>query len=756
MQRRKRSAALFLVAALMTVMFAGCGGSKDGKELSGPTDETKLKAEGAGRFLESEVELPKEVNQILSLRMLDDGTLAMVGRNQSEKRYYVLKSRDLGEKWEKQEITGTSGQFLFRAAIAPDGAVVLIAYAKDGTVKGKSVNPKGKIKNISFRLPGTDRDGQVNQMAFDAAGNLFISDVSGSLLSVSLADGTCRTVDTKGVRVEYFYVAGNIITAVHSDGIMLFDTETKKGLGAESVLDDIVKSDKKLAWVNSDAGTPLIFSGGAEPGRFVYTNEDGIYHFKRGGSVAERLVDGSLTSLSGGNILFLAQTFVDEKHIMLAVSDEEQDRLLLYSYDENASSVPKQELTIYALDESNVLRKAVTAYHKKHPDVYVKLEIGMKGNDGVTLEDALSVLNTNILAKKGPDVLILDGMPVESYIEKGVLADLSDVVEQVDKEEGIFANIREGSKKNGKIYAMPVRILLPVAEGDAKVVEAAGSLEKLAKHAASLGKSGKGQITPQKGTKTLLRDFYYADSARWLNGDGSLNQQALTECLANAKKLYDVDADKKGEDYMDKLWGDGTWDGSKVGSHTSAGLLTGELKMAFGSVAGLYDIQTMCSERKQTKADYCLLNHEKVKSYIPSLMAGVTTGGHTKEAKEFVKELLGKKSGGVKDGFPVNRTAYKKACKEKMDDPGVKEGLCVAISGPGEDAKSYGYKFVNLKQSDVDKLTEIMESLEKPAMTDRVIQELVLAQGDKYLRGEQTLDVTVDTIMKKVNLYLAE
>ena len=47
------------------------------------------------------------------------------------------------------------------------------------------------------------------------------------------------------------------------------------------------------------------------------------------------------------------------------------------------------------------------------------LEIGTSGEDSVTVSDALRTLNTDIMAGKGPDILILDGMPVENYIQKG-------------------------------------------------------------------------------------------------------------------------------------------------------------------------------------------------------------------------------------------------------------------------------------------------------------------------------------------------
>lgn len=754
MQRVKRMMSLLLSIALLAVMLAGCGGEEQGKEQASPMSKKENNKGGAGRFLESEVELPKEIDDIVALRKLSDGSLGLVGENKEKEKYYVLTSKDLGENWEKKEMKGVPDEYVPHVAMASDGTVALVGYARGGTVKGKQVDAKGTVKDFSFQLPKSRSENQVWQMTYDTEGTLFVNDSGGSLLQVDPSTGSCKKVfDTKGVGVRYFYMAGDILTAVHDDGVLLFDTRTKKQLGAERVLDELVKKNRKLSSVDTDTGTPMVFSAGSKNDRMVYANENGVFHFTRGGSVAEQLVDGSLTTLGSGDIIFLAQEMMDENHIFLAVSNDGKDKLLQYSYDKKAASVPEQELTVYALDESNVVRKAVTSFRKKHPDVYVKLEFGLSGDDGVTLEDALNVLNTNILAKKGPDVLILDGMPLESYIEKGILADLSDVVAEVDKKDGIFANIRESSKKDGKIYAMPARILLPIIEGDEKVVQAGGSLETLAKYAEKLSKSGAKKSVPLKGARTLLRDFYYADSALWLKENGSLDQGALTSYLKNAKIMYDLNPDKKNEDSVDKNIGDGTLGGSKVGTHSNFGLITGEWNMAFGSLAGIYDVQMMCSARDQTKANYDLLNRERVKSYIPSVMAGVTAGAHTEMAKEFVKELLEEKSGSDTDGIPVNRAVYEEVCKEKMNE---KEQPDICISGKGEDAKTYDISFVNLKQSDVDQLTGIMEGLTQPAMTNRVIQELVLEQGEKYLQGEQSLEQAAGTIMQKVNLYLAE
>lgn len=46
-------------------------------------------------------------------------------------------------------------------------------------------------------------------------------------------------------------------------------------------------------------------------------------------------------------------------------------------------------------------------------------------------EDVIRALNTELLNGKGADVLILDGLPMETYKNKGILADLSSLFEKV-------------------------------------------------------------------------------------------------------------------------------------------------------------------------------------------------------------------------------------------------------------------------------------------------------------------------------------
>lgn len=770
---------MFFIMVIIVMLFTGCSSGvvqvddKQGGQDISQEDKTQSTAvqdgsdvkvtntgadTGNGRFLESETALPQGISKVFTMAKLDDGSLEAIGSDELVKNYYILKSKDTGKTWNKKKIKGLSKEYypVTCISIAPDGRAAFTGYGKK---KNKAyieiLDADGHIKSLETSLPETANTDEnfIIQSVYSKQGDLFAVDLYGSLLKINASDGKCsQPFDTKGVSASYIGISGNMLIAVHSSGIMLFDTDKETELSTESTLNDIIAKDNTLSFNDTDAGLPMYFAQGAADGQLIFANKNGIFSYMTGGSITELLVDASLTSLNDGGA-FTALEVPDKDNILLVLNNDGNGKILHYTYDKNAKAMPDKELKVYALDDSSMLRKAVTLFQKKYPDVSVRLETGLSGDDGVTLEDALSTLNTNILAGKGPDVLILDGMPADSYIEKGILADITDVADEIDKEDGILPNIKEGSKKDGKIYALPARFLIEISECDSSIADAGSSLKELAEMAEKLKQkdSGKNVIDQAKGTITFLRDLYYADSASWIKDGKSIDKDSLKEYLECAKQLYDVDSNEKRNDFR----GDGTLEGIKAGTFDFVSRLTGNSQISFGFLSGFGDVQNMASAWKQKKGSYCLLNSAKVKSYIPYLQAGVAAGGNEDMAKEFIKILLGKKLGNSDmNGFPVNKAAYTLAGTEKLDSKAVKIDSGYSMSD--KDGNSFSVKMANLTKAQLDQFDTVVESLEKPALTNRVIQEIVLGQAEKYLLGEQNLENTADTVLKKVNLYLAE
>ena len=87
----------------------------------------------------------------------------------------------------------------------------------------------------------------------------------------------------------------------------------------------------------------------------------------------------------------------------------------------------------------------------------MKVESGVSGDDAVTTSDAIRTLNTEVMGGNGPDILLMDGLPVNSYVEKGLLADVSDTVNPLISDGKLFDKIAQTYKgDDGKIYAVPM------------------------------------------------------------------------------------------------------------------------------------------------------------------------------------------------------------------------------------------------------------------------------------------------------------
>ncbi len=110
---------------------------------------------------------------------------------------------------------------------------------------------------------------------------------------------------------------------------------------------------------------------------------------------------------------------MDDDSFLVACSVDAEYKIYRYSYSADTSSVPEKEMKVYSLEDCSVLRQAISVYQKQNPDVYVDLEIGMSGEDSVTASDALRTLNTDIMAGKGPDILILDGSACGELYSEG-------------------------------------------------------------------------------------------------------------------------------------------------------------------------------------------------------------------------------------------------------------------------------------------------------------------------------------------------
>ena len=250
---------LVLLITLIAGMLTGCG-----KNTARSTDGTESNSAGGngsagggkGRFIESKVALPEEINSILRFKALSDGTLEIVGQD-ADYSIYVVKSSDGGGNWETTPLEDISYS---NVAVAEDGTVAFLDYTENGLCPVTIVDADGSTHTFSIEMPA--EDAFVSVAAFDSNKQLIVRDTEGGLYGIDCTDGS-KTVTfeiDEDTYIPYFDVVGTNCYIVTSDKVLCYDTTTGKETDELTALTEQICSDDNLVYRNTDTGLPVTFA----------------------------------------------------------------------------------------------------------------------------------------------------------------------------------------------------------------------------------------------------------------------------------------------------------------------------------------------------------------------------------------------------------------------------------------------------------------------------------------------------------------
>lgn len=778
--RWKQGTALTAAMVLaLTPGLAGCGNKEKAdntKKENTDTKDTQKEEKTMGRYLEEDVALPEDCGDIQNMTLLEDGTLRICYYKGDG--VFYSDSSDGGKSWKEavdlSEVlkVDTSKYGLSYPKLGAKGEIFVSAYDASGETEEHKyyyLAPDGSVKELD--LSQILASGYVTEARFTDKGNLIINDFPTALVEINLLDGSIVRKYEEGNNITCFAPIGNYLVAVTNSTIHYYDLETGEPLEDAAALTEQLTEDESNLELISTSSYPLVFSKGDEEDSLFYAEDGGVYRYSFKGSVVEEIIDGNLNSLSSPDISLVAMNRDQDGNIYVAVQDSAADmghmgRVLKYTYSPDTPAEPDTELTVYSLLDNSYIRQVTAIFQKKYPDIYLSLEVGMTGEDGMTTTDALKTLNTEIMAGNGPDVIILDGIPEDTYIEKGMLADISSILDKAEKEDGILDNIREPYKEeDGSQYVMPLRFSIPLIQGNREDVEKAGDIVSMADMLESYQDEYTEMNMPISlmgvGPEGFLRAFADVNAPAWQKEDGSLNEDAVMEYLEQAGRIYA--AGKESMDYIKEMAGGYVYSLSELpylsnvsGSVTS--FLSGYVKMAAGRLASPENLAYMYSlEQKMGDITHSLWNGQAQNCFIPSQIVGISAKAEQKEAAEILVEFLFTKEGqeiGSNSGFPVNEAVYD---SEDYWAAGDDQGR-LGILGGGN-ANTGEYVELDIIRADEETTKEIQElgkTLTTPSRGNEIILNAIAENGTRYLNGEISLEEAAKGTIQQVNLYLAE
>lgn len=719
-----------------------------------------------GRYVEQEIDLSEQLWNPRSMCMLEDGSIAIIDAGGG-----IFVSRDKGSTWVSEAADWYDAMckehlYIGEAAMTPDGtaAVVYDAVPDDDSYDplAKLILPDGT--EVPVEIDFTEDDKYIRQVITGDDGRIFAQTFE-SIYEI-YPDGSGEKILTPEDS-SWIWAHGNLLF-IDSDGRgltlpVIYDMDAKEYVEDEVLIDFVNETYPDRIYNGTNDSTMQLLPGDGETVYIV--GSKGIQRHALGGNMVEQIVDGNLSLLSNPDYtLISALQLEDDVFLALCANN----RVIRFTYDPNIPTVPENMLTIYSLREDDNIRQAVSYYQTLHPDWFVSYRIGMSDSDSVTREDAIKKLNTEIMAGTGPDLIVLDDLPIKSYVSKGLLLDLTDYLAEYSAKEPLFDNVIDAVKIDGKAYAVPAVVSIPVIAAPETYTMNMTDMSGIADAIEQMREDyPTDNLTGMVNTGEVLKRFASTSEPAWIKEDGTLDTDSVRVYLEQCKRIYAAQMNGMNEKSMTKLveryeylasyegidlarmdWGAGfgMTDYISGGQHMLSGFI--DSTWYFGEMLSLEKAPGYEDTRVIPMQGQCS------QVFKPGTMLGISAASvKTDAATMFMDMFLSADVQSSYYGYPLNQSAF--------DIQFTKEGLgpdnsMGAIAAAGEDGIEVSLEVYWASDEQIAEFRERLATVNTAYIPDSVLEEAVFTNGAFYLSGERSMEDTLSAIEKAVALYLAE
>lgn len=533
---------------------------------------------------------------------------------------------------------------------------------------------------------------------------------------------------------------GEALVTVQGERLVCYDLKTGK-------MADVAGLEDVAGFKNS-----LVLFGDGSGGIYA-AGETGLAHVNQGGTLWEIMIDGSLNHMGMQSLylrFFLSGKEQDYYGIFTAGINKGIS-LFHYVYDPDMPAVPPSSLTVYSLEDNSTIRQAASQFQSEHPEVKVELRTAVEKGE-MASEEVVQSLNTELLSGKGADVLILDGLPAQAYVEKGILMDIRDLVDAMEEEGLLLENFMDGFRQeDGAIFQVPSKVAIPMLFGRGEALEAYSSLESMA------GYSGEKPLLAAENYENLLRQTAYLHYPELFQEGKITDPDGLVQYLETVKTLGEANGSRReftSESEMEEKWVsnnvqiDGIM-GNSINYDAGRCAVGVERLDGFGDLAVPAQIR---AQRPQTQM------RTAGKLYLPLSMAGINRSTkHAELAREFIRCLLSYEvqKEELYDGFPVNRKALDAFIQKEV--AGYSIGVSYkAWEGEGSDDGYYTIHADWPSRAVREEFGEMMRELTVPILVDETVMKMIVEGSGDYFDDRESAGQAAEKIFRKLSIYLAE
>lgn len=419
------------------------------------------------------------------------------------------------------------------------------------------------------------------------------------------------------------------------------------------------------------------------------------------------------------------------------------------------STTEKKKIVFSTGFSNDYYKLAKQQYEAKHPNITIELQSVESDDSRIEqdMEKFVKTTNTALLSGKGPDLINLDQLPSADYITKGLLTDMSKIMDNDPefKKEDYFNNVLDGIKANGGIYGMPLYFFVYGLMGNQTFIEKSGvtfddtkwtwadfseTAKQLTKNAdKEYYRYALGGIPPENMLSKFVNDQYgsYVDQ---VNGIAKFDTSNFIQMMKQVKSLYD----------------------NNIINPTEYSLIFNPVQINSPEVYIRELRQSDFGGKYAHKSKlYLSPNPERGKpgaTFRTYLTIGINNKSSVKpEAWDFVKFMVSEEmqSQAKSTGFSINKASYKKRSTELLKTGQVESDQPI---GPMK-----GQVF-EITQKDIDDLEKFVNGaiypVHPPRSSPNKIDQIVQEESIAYFSGQKTPEAVAELIQNRVTTVLNE
>ncbi|WP_028594577.1 ABC transporter substrate-binding protein [Paenibacillus assamensis] len=421
----------------------------------------------------------------------------------------------------------------------------------------------------------------------------------------------------------------------------------------------------------------------------------------------------------------------------------------------------KKTIVLSTFSHKDYFLEAKKRYEARYPHITIDVQYTefTDADAEAKLEKYKKTIGTAMLSGKGPDLIEMDELPTESYVNKKLLVNLGSMMDQDDtfNKNDYFNPIFEGIKVNGGLYGMPMGFFVYGLIGNETMIEKSNvkiddrnwnwsqfaTITKEISKTVDGGTSGLGVggaagiMTADFKVSQFVSEFVndqYAAFVDQESGKANFESTAFINLLKEVKHLVDekvIDPAASNSIFRETL-----------------------IRTPEDYVHALKQ-----SQFYPNNLDF------KAKLYLRPNGSGQEAGGYFRtyqtvglnaksevkeEAWHFLKFMMSEE---MKDaagswGFPLNKESYALLVKKALEKGKVESDQTIGS------LKGVVY---DITQADIDELDKFLVNAKYPVQfKESKINEIITEESHAYLTGQKSAEAVASLIQNRVTTVLNE